>query len=291
MAENLNRIDRRHIDHTVATRGQWVGLCDSEGWPVAELAAVVSISSPEAYLAVSSCEVTVLVDAESVAARLLIGDGLRQDDEGRIIPSTDEALLLVVCRQGARDAFPITHCTAPVAGELSRLTIHGTSLIDMLDWWPCPSVPLSWTEASFEAYSTDASGVEYNEPRRLAPVEFATKADGYTVRGPAGRTIRKLIYDSIFAVNDVCGWAGDPHMVVAAPTGEDSGEEVVIRVTDDTVWETINEPARNAGVAITARLWWPGDGPVDHEQYDTDGQRSTQNRTFTKPMVLVSTKS
>lgn len=252
---------KRHIDHVVATHGQWVGLCDEEGWPIADITPVVALSAPEIRGDTASVEATVAVEPSSPLVAELIGDGLSAPlEDGQLTLAGEKARLLVVQRPDRRVAYTVTHTVAAGVSGPSQLTIHGVDLIEGLTMWPCPSIPAEWGRAKFSEWDTDASGQKYATSRELARVEFGTAVDGYTVRGPAVTVVRTLIQDSLDAVNDLMGWRERPHMVVHWPDEVDESDELLIRTSDDTVWETIAAPAHAAGLTIHVDLWWPGDG-------------------------------
>lgn len=268
---------KKHIAHVAADEGQWVGVLDENGLPLYELGGVVSANFPRTRLASSSVDVTVAVSPGDRVVEDLVGPNLGvTDDEGRLVPASGPTRLLMLVREnGERNVATIVHVVASGENSPSQLVINGVDLLDGLAWWPCPSIPLEWPKAEFTQWTTDASGDEYSTARTLAQVPIATRADGYTKRGPAVTVIRDLIQESFDAVNGLYGWLGDPHAVVAYTAGEDTSPEVFIRVNDDPILDTVSESARAAGVTLHADLWWPGDAPVrvktsrDPEAYAT----------------------
>ena len=200
------------------------------------------------------------------------------------MPASGPTRLLCLVRPGERRVFAVTHAVAAGGLAPSTLTIHGVDLLDSLAWWPCPSVPIEWTKAKFSTWTTDASGVTYAWPRRLAPVEFATAADGYTVRGPARDTIRRLVQDSFDAVNTLMGWQENPHAAVDYAGAADTSPEVIVRVTDEPLLDTIADTARTAGISVDVDLWWPGDPPVTIR---TPDRESTVAASWPHPMQIV----
>lgn len=142
------------------------------------------------------------------------------------------------------------------------MTIHGTGLLGFLSRFPCPSVPITWAQGQFRNWETDAGGQRYAKSRDLAQVKLATTADGYTKKGPAIATIRDLVQDSFDAVDALMGWSDDPTAVVDYGSVVDDSREVLIRVTDDPILDTIAESCRVAGVDISVDMWWPGDPGV-----------------------------
>lgn len=258
---------RKHIDYVVDTFGQWVGVCDEEGWPLLELPPTISLSASETRGASSSVEATVRLDAGHPLLQEFIGKGLGEMKGGKLELAGSAARLLVVQRPGARLAYQATIGVASGVSGPSELNIRGVDLLEGLSAWPCPSIPLEWTKAKFSSWNTDASGAEYSKPRELARVEFGTAVDGYTVDGPAVSVLRTLIQDSLDAVNALCGWSDDPHMVVDfSGVGVDTSPRVLVRTSDDVVWDTIADVAQSAGVTVLVDLWWPGDDPVQVRQ-------------------------
>lgn len=254
---------RKHIDYVVKDEGQWLGILDENGLPLYELPAYSSVSFPEAHLDASSAEVVVPVSAGDTVLDDLVGEGLGvQDAAGRLVPASGPTRLLMLARPGERRVGTVTHTVAGGVSAPSTLTVHAVDLLNGLSWWPCPSIPVEWGRAQFTDWDTDASGEKYTSSRRLAQLQFATNADGYTKRGAAVSVIRDLIQDSFDAVNSLYGWADNPHAVVEYPTGVDESPEVFIRVNDDPVLDTVAEHARSAGVGIEVILWWPGDDAV-----------------------------
>lgn len=254
---------RAHIDQVVGDEGQWLGILDENGLPLYELGGVVSVNFPEQRLSASSVEVVLAVRAGDRVMDDLIGVGLgMQDDEGRLVPAAGATRLICLVREGERRVATITHSVVSGTAGPSSLTVHAIDLVDGLSWWPCPSIPVEWVNSDFSEWTKDASGGEYAQPRILAQVPFATKALGYTMDGQAVTVVRRLVQDSFDAVNDLYGWADDPHAVVEYPVENDASKRVLIRVNDDPIMDTIGEACRSAGLDIEVGLWWPGDAPV-----------------------------
>ena len=183
------------------------------------------------------------------------------DESGYLAPATGGNYLVVIARPGMRLAFDVVFTTGEGPADApDRLTVGGVSLTDLLDAHPCPSIPHTWEGGKFTEWREDAGGA-YTKPRRLAPVELATRADGYTVTGPAVNVIRDLCQDAFDAVNKLKGWT-DPHLVVDYGVASASGERITIQVQDDPLWSTILAPAESAGVNVWVELWWPGDPPI-----------------------------
>lgn len=276
---------RKHIDYVVSTHGQWVGVCDEEGWPLVEVPPAAVVSAPELRGDVSAVEVTVPVDPAHPLVREFIGDGLGEARGGRLELRGAATRLLVVVREGARWAYQCTVAVASGSGGPHELVIRGVDLVDGLSTWPCPSIPGEWSRASFSEWRTDASGVEYEKPRELARVEFATAVDGYTVDAPAATAVRTVVQDSLDAVNTLCGWSDDPHMVVDFPDVVDESPRLLVRTDDSSVWDTVAAPAQSAGLTVRVVLWWPGDDPVRVRLGRDPLVFST--RSFDRPMQVV----
>ncbi|WP_288833662.1 hypothetical protein [uncultured Corynebacterium sp.] len=215
---------------------------------------------------------------------LIAPDLGRFDEAGRFEASNVLGRNVCVQRAGDRDrqAYFIPYVDARGAKAPESLHVEASGLLSLLDAFPCPSVPESW-RGGFEVREANAAG-QYVTPREYSLVEFATRADGYTVAGPAETAIRTVIQDSLDAVQHHMGWQR-PHMVVDfAPTGRTS-PEAAIRVEDDFVLPTVAETARTAGVNITADLWWPGDAPVTVRV--KHGSQDTEQRTWEHPIAVV----
>lgn len=276
---------RKHIDQVVEDEGQWFGILNENGHPIYEFGGIVRVSFPETRLAASSVEATVNVSPGDRILDDLVGEGLGVvDDAGRLAPANGPLRMLCQIRPGERQVAYITHTVVEGCGTPSTLTIHGVDLMDMLSTWPCPSIPVEWSAHEFSEWSTDASNTKYTTPRTLAQLPFATKADGYTVSGPARDTVRRLVQDSFDGVNALYGWA-DAHAVVEFDGTPDDSPRVVIRVNDDPVLETVAEPARSAGLGIEVRLWWPGDAPV-RVRTKRDPER-TAGSAWSTPKLIV----
>lgn len=270
-----------HITQVVADEGQWVGLADENLVPLMDMPPVVSLSAPQARLASSSVEATFMW-TEAVGAEL-VGDGLQVQD-----PVDLPTRFLVIARPGDRRAYTITHCVAHGQSEPSTVTVHGVDLTEMLAWWPAPSAPIAWVP-NWQDFTTDASMIAYDTPRHLTWVEMGQKATNTTFREAAATNIRNRIQDSFDAVNEVMGWSQDPHAVVEYPTGVDRSPELMIRMADDYLWDTLSAPAMNAGVTITVDVWWPGDKPMRvRRRQGQDNQTALfEERSWPHPMLIV----
>lgn len=272
---------RKHINDVVSSRGQWVGLADGDGVPIIEFPPHESLSAPEARLAPSELQLRVGVRGGAAPVHAvvdeLVADNLgATDSEGRLVIVPDVPRLVVVEREGGRQGFFITHVVAEGESEApSILTVNGVDMLDYLWAHPCPSTPVTWKD-NWQTITEDAAQ-EWAKPRELTAMEMATRADGYTVRGPADQVLRDLIQDSFDAVNTQNGWADDPHLIVDVSGGV-SAPEVLIRTSDESIGDTIAQPALQAGVSVSVYLWWPGDAPIETR---------TGLKTFTHPVGVV----
>lgn len=281
---------RKHIDQVVADEGKWWGVANEDGVPIVEL--VGKGTFPESHLVPSSAEFTVRVQEGDRVLDELVGDKLGEmDEDGRLVPASGPTRLLVSVQAGKRRAATITHTVVTGSTTPSSLTIHGVDLVDGLSWWPCPSVPVEWDPAKasqglakWKDYEQDESFTRYAVKRSLARVPFATRLSGYFEEGPARTVVRNIIQDSFDAVNALMGW-DTPHAVVAFDDPPDTTPFVQVRVNDDTVADTVQETARQAGLTITVGLWWPGDAPVP-VRTDQEGEQTTL-KTWEQPIQVV----
>ena len=276
---------RKHIDQVVKDEGQWVGVADENGYPIYELTG--KINFPESHLQAASAEITVNVEPGDRILDDLVGDKLGQmDAAGRLVPANGPARLLVLVRPGERRAAIITHVVVTGQATPSQVTVHGVDLLDSLASWPCPSINLEgWEMAQWQQRKTDASGIRYGKVREMAQLQFATKLFRYAKRGTARDLLRVIVQDSFDSVNILYGWQDSPHAVVAFGGAKDTSGEVGLRISDDSIWETIAETARSAGLTIDVELWWPGD-PAIRVRADHDG-KTTKSKTFSHPVQVV----
>lgn len=259
--------ERAHIDRVVADKGQWVGLLDGEGEPVAELpgrdldlgSAVQSIEEGTATFPVGTTD-----GSTHPLVSELFGDAIGGDGTTPLDPHDNAGYMLCVQNPGGiegRYTYTVEFPTleGDKAGPLS-LRMDVMELLGVLNFRPCPSVLSTWGEYPMKPWDTDA-GKPYRVKRPLAPIQLATIAWGHTSKGPAVTTIARVVQDSLDAYDTA--FAYDPSFVVQVPEGEDTSPEVLIRRQDNTIWDTVGEVARLAGVAISARMWWPGDPAVN----------------------------
>lgn len=267
MAVNWNDL-RRQVDATIETTGTALVLCHDNGEPVEDsplLPPPISMEARDTRLGAGELSLT-LPAVGTRGQALPFVDYLVDkklgvyDERGLIKPQTDELYMVTVCRRGQRLTYFIPDREASGVESPETVTIEGMHLVTGLQFLPCPSVPKTWLPR-FEQWDQDAAGM-YHTPRTYAPVEIATKADGYTATGPAERTIQRLIQDSLDAVNTAYGWGDDPAYVVDMTSTGRVSPVVNIRVTDDSIWDTVAPVAMLAGVDIDVDMWWPGDDPV-----------------------------
>lgn len=259
---------QKHVKTAVADNGTWIGLADQNWAPVMDMPPVVELSAQSLRLAPADLELSTVVrdgGAISPLVNHLIADGLGKVDERGALEVTNQPARNIIIQRGdhtTRQAYFITDTVAVGDEEAPYLLkIQGQDLLGMLDATPCPSIPRTWGQTPLSTWTEDAGGA-YTKPREYGAVELADSADGFTVEGAAVPVIRELIQDSIDAVVKQMGWQ-TPHIVVDMGwAGAGGGKRTVIRVADRSVWETIAEPARVAGVNIRAYVWWPGDPVV-----------------------------
>ena len=259
---------RKQVDNIIETHGTALVLCHDNGEPVEDskiLPPPISMEAHDTRLGAGELSLTLPAVGKRGQALPFVDHLVDKnlgvyDERGVITPQTDELFMVVVCRRGQRLTYFIPDREASGVESPETVTIEGTHLLTGLSFLPCPSVPKTWLDR-FEQWDQDAAGM-YRTPRDYAPVEIATKADGYTATGQAERTIQRLIQDSLDAVNTAYGWSADPAYVVdMASTGRLS-PVVNIRITDDSIWDTVAPTAMLAGVNIDVDMWWPGDDPV-----------------------------
>lgn len=253
---------RATADAHVKDKGVWFGLLDENWEPIATLSPSdvsevnTRLASPELSLDHDGMK---LGGVSTMVDELIAPDLGTFDEQGRFEASNIVGRSIGVQRGGTRQAYFIPYVDAQGDKMPETLHVESSGLMSLLDATPCPSVPESW-RGGFEVRTANAAGT-YRTPREYSLVEFATRADGYTVSGSAESAIRTVVQDSIDAVMRHMGWEL-PHMVVDfSPSGVES-PDVLIRVEDDFILPTVQETARIAGVGISADLWWPGDEPV-----------------------------
>lgn len=249
---------RGHADAAVATRGVWVGLLNEKWEPICDIP-VVSMDENATRMAAGDISLDVAVGEYSQVVEELVGEGLGEPNvDGTFTPSNVAARWVGIQTTAGRYAYFIPSTIARVTDRVVGLKIEGVGMLQLLEDLPCPSVPVAW-RGGWREWREDA-GAKYASPRVLTAVELAEVADGYTVKGDAVEVVRRVIDDSITAALALVG-ARERHMVVDWSPAR-AGREVLVRPDDGDVWGVVAEPARAAGVTISARLWWPGDEAV-----------------------------
>lgn len=277
---------RATVNAHVADKGVWVGLLDENWEPIATI-------SPrdfnETYTRLASPEVSFDHDGQvdgrvsTIVDELIAPDLGKFDQSGRFEAANIVGRSICVQRGDERQAYFIPYVDASGKNAPEKVHVEASGLMSLLEATPCPSIPESW-RGEFSVQPGDAAG-QYDTPREYSLVEFATRADGYTVVGPAETAIRTVIQDSLDAVQKHMGWQ-EPHMVVDyASTGRTS-PEAAIRVEDDFILPTVAETARTAGVNISASLWWPGDPAVTARISPLD-KEDAEGRTWDHPIAVI----
>lgn len=259
---------KKHRAQVIADEGQWVGLADEGGVPLCDLPRLVSMDAPVRRGDASEGEVTMLVRTPSghphQVVDELIADGLgRVDAQGALVPNSEPSRWIVVERPGGREgrrAYRVTHADVEggTAGP-STLTAHLVDLLDKLNDFPAWSYPTSIT-GTWHRLDQDYATMFVHE-RDMSELQMAAAADGFVLSGPADQVIHRLISESLEASYRLAGITDDPPVVVT-PLGTPAGPPLLLRPSDDPLWETVASPALTAGVQVSADLWWPGDDPV-----------------------------
>ena len=96
----------------------------------------------------------------------------------------------------------------------------------------------------------------------------------------------------------------DPFHVVEVPE-VDTTPVISLDAADGSLWDTVAAQARNAGVILGARVWWPGDKPVrcwnqatssmtpaqvDISPSQGASQRTLAYRAFPHAMIVLTVK-
>lgn len=253
---------RAHRAQVMADTGQWAGLADENGVPICDLPPLLEMDAPQVRGEPGELEVAMAVrpplgQVHTVVDEL-VAEGLgQQDGEGRLVPLTDPTRFVVVERPGDRRAYRVTHVEVE-GGWQSPATMltHGVSVLDMLNDHPAWSYPISIT-GTWHRVNQDYA-VNFERERDLQDVSMAASTDGFVISGPADEAIHRLISESLAASYRAVGVTDHPIRVVPLQPAAGS-PQVLIRPTDDPLWETVSATALAAGVTVTADLWWPGD--------------------------------
>lgn len=271
---------KKHRDAVVRDEGQWVGLFDERAEHIMVLPPLLSMDAPETTNVPVSFRATVVVrtpDGEvDPLVEELFANGIsaaRADSEGRMELSLRATRFVVVARPGILRAYRITHVVVSGDGNVppGQMEIHGTDMLMELNRhiaWTAPTT----VSGKFTRFTRDWNGPEnigllFTRPRELQDVKMVTTADGVTLGDGKGaeETIRYAIARSLET-----GWkaAGLPEVmadppIVVDPNGSGlRSPEVLVRMTDEKLLDTLAPVAARAGVRISARLWLPGDPAV-----------------------------
>ena len=271
---------KKHRDYVVATEGQWVGLLDERAEHVMVLPPLLSLDAPETRNVPVSFRATVVVRTPTGEIDPLVDElfadgisGTRADREGRLELALKATRFVVVVRPGMLRAYRITHVVVSGDGNVppGQMEIHGTDMLMELNRhiaWTAPTT----VSGKFTRFTRDWAGPEnlgmlFTRPRELQDVKMITVADGVTLGEGKGaeETIRYAIAKSLET-----GWraSGLPDVIKDPPIVVDPNgtglrsPEVLVRMNDEKLLDTVAPPAARAGVRISARLWLPGDAPV-----------------------------
>lgn len=253
---------RAHREQVMADTGQWVGLADENGVPICDLPPLLEMMAPQVRGEPGELELVTAVRSTRgllhTAVDELVAEGLGvQDGEGRLVPLTDPTRFVVVERPGDRRAFRVTHVVAEGGWQApATLMVHGISLLDMLNDHPAWSYPISIT-GTWHRVNQDYA-VNFERERDLQDVQMAASTDGFVISGPADVAIHQLITESLAASYRAVGVADHPIRVAALQPATGS-PQILLRPTDDPLWETVAATALAAGVTVGATMWWPGD--------------------------------
>lgn len=256
----------------VEEAGEWVGLFDGNYQPICQLPPLVSMTASKdpgqlseasfAFPALTpSGEPHQVVDA-------LFGQGFVGEEITPLDAPVNRNFFIVVQRPGGRAARRTYKVVFPTMSFVENLptmvTVEAIAANVMLDFWPAPSVPVTWGNVPIQEWGQDAGGTyPGGEAYRYAPIELAQTALGYTLTGPIRTIATQLVAESLAAgYRAKPEWGGrqNAHLVVQNATG---GEHMLIQRQDISIWETLSEPATLAGVVVDTNLWWPGDPPVE----------------------------
>lgn len=282
---DAHRLHRQQVAHD---QGQWVGLLNENGEPLFDAPPMTNLSAPQFRNAPGSLRATFSTQSPRGIIHPiideLIGEGLGQvDAEGALQISSEHTRFLAFERAGgARRVYRVSHSVVSGLGEApSLIEVHGNDLLKMLSLFSAMSAPTTWGD-QWTTFTRDWVGPEgqeitFEHPRDLMGMKMVTVADGATIEGPAEPTIRRLISESLEASFRVAGVADDPPIVVNPAGSGVPSPRVLIRPTDQILWEEVAPVAAAAGVVISASMWWPGDPAVSGLSLD-------------KPTVIIDVK-
>lgn len=314
---------QKHVEYVIDTQGRYYGLADGDGTPICDLPDLLpGTTTPEQWM--SAEDLTVVMPAAGSdgtlhrATQLLLMDGLTNVDPSGQLPPAEGEYTLVMAMRGedgmvVRRGGVISHADGDDPngnGTPTEITIHALNLMDVWNTVPAVSWPNAWWKATPYPRTSDESGLEYSQPWDMARVELATRTTFTFKHGQAGFVIRRLAQESLDAAMmtqqdpDGTRWVDDPYMVVEVPM-VDTTPIISLEARDGSLWDTVATQARNAGVILGARLYWPGDEPVrswelansDMEASQVDispsqgePHRQIVEQTFDHPMIVMEVK-
>lgn len=264
---------QKTVEYIVNKTGRWYGLGDGDGTPFATIPVPNDFEAPDQWLDVEDIQVT--LPAEGVWLDRLVNDGLVGfSEDGKLGLATGDYTILYATRgqDGTiqRRGGVITHAMADDpsnTGTAESLTISALSVGDVWNTIPAVSWPSTWWKADPYPRTIDEAGIDYSQPWNMARVELATRLSYVNKYGKAAFVIARLAQESLDASmktqRDPDGtiWVDDPYHVVEVPA-VDNSPVISLEARDGSLWETVAAQAKNAGVQLSARIWWPGDPPV-----------------------------
>lgn len=248
-------------ESVIKSRGEWVGLLDENGELLCECPPYESMKAPLTRLNPESFEAKFRVSTEGFVHQIvdeLIADGLGAQDEGlRLVPVMGPSRFIMVERESWRAVYRVQLTKAECDARVPHsLTVHGTDMLSELMFLPGWSAP-GQVKGEFKLQDSDL-GSKYAKPRMYAPVKMAAVADGFTFDGPADQVIKRMIRESLQATYGLFGVEDWPVVVAETSTGKPS-RRLLLRPSDNSLWDEISAPAQMAGCVVKARMWLPGD--------------------------------
>ena len=315
---------QKHVDYVVRERGQWWGLGDADGNPLMTLpdATTDGVTAPEQWM--DSPDVSFTMPAMTPAGeqqrayQLLIANELDHiDASGRLEVNPTLYTLLAAWRgkdgEIVRRGGVIITASAEDPdndGLPQTMTISALNAADVWNTIFAVSWPAAWWAAKPYDKTTDESQLPYSRAWSMARIEMAGQAMFRWKEGKAGFVIRRLAQESLDAMMmtqqdpDGTRWVDDQFHVVEVPEA-DTTPVISLDAADGSLWDTVAAQARNAGVILGARVWWPGDKPVrcwnpatssmTPQQVDISpsqgtSQRTLAYRTFPHAMIVLTVK-
>jgi len=263
---------KRHREYVVKRFGQWVGLLDENGVPLMDLPNAVTLTAPSTRTNPESMKVTIKATTPDgvphPVVEELIGEEIGMENGGYFIPQNGATRIVVVERaNGYRWAGKVKFTTTTGdAFQPHTITINALHVLDVLGELPCPAANKSWLESKYETYRRDPAAV-FDKARELSLLTFADTADGFSEKGEAEALLRRVISRAIEVVSTHEGWE-KPHVVVDNTASGKPSPVATIRITDDSIWDTVAETALLAGVSINANFFFPGDTPINGVAYE-----------------------